>query len=90
MQAILTKHLGPTDFRGARVKAWCEAGEITLSWDHALNVDENHTAAAIVLRDSVGWNDRTMYRGGLPDKGTPNAYAFVFDYASERIEGATS
>jgi hypothetical protein len=36
-QAIQTKWLGPTNFRGSRVKAFCEAGSLTMGWEHGLH-----------------------------------------------------
>jgi hypothetical protein len=45
--AIVTKFLGPTNTRGSRVKAFLPSGlSVTLSWDHALNSQENHHKAA--------------------------------------------
>lgn len=41
-QAITTRFLGPTNFRGSRVKATADAGSVTLSWDYALGIDQNH------------------------------------------------
>lgn len=55
MQVIFTKYQGPTNYRGSRVKAWVpdESPEhresVTLSWDDALNTDENHNAALRAL-----------------------------------------
>jgi hypothetical protein len=46
MYAILTKYLGPTDSRGSRVSASFSSRRLTIVWDDALNVDENHRAAA--------------------------------------------
>ncbi len=54
-QAIQTKYLGPTDNRGARVKAMCDAGSHTVPWDHAADVTDNHTLAAKALADRLGW-----------------------------------
>ena len=54
-QAIVTKYLGPTNTRGARVKASCEAGSLTVSWDYALNPEDNHKAAARALIRQLGW-----------------------------------
>ena len=79
MQAIVTKYLGPTNFRGSRVKATCAAGSLTLSWDDALDVDGNHDAAALALATKLGWRgDRygKMAGGGLP-KGDGSVYVFV-------------
>lgn len=86
-QAIVTKYLGPTDHRGSRVKAIADAGSITLSWDHALNPEDNHRAAAEELARSKGWlwewkgsgKVPARYRlegGGMPQT-TPYAYCFV-------------
>ena len=45
--AIVTKFLGPTNFRGARIKATIPSGKsVTLHWDHALDSSENHLRAA--------------------------------------------
>ncbi len=49
MQAIITKYLCPTNTRGARVKAECAALTVTLSYDHALNMEENHIAICAEL-----------------------------------------
>lgn len=45
--AIITKFLGPSNTRGARVKATMPSGKsVTISWDHAKDSDGNHAAAA--------------------------------------------
>jgi hypothetical protein len=71
-QAIVTKYLGPTNVRGARIKATADAGSITLSWDHALNPERNHRAAAMALAEKYGWQGRFV-GGGMPDN-TGNVY----------------
>jgi hypothetical protein len=55
MQAIETKYLGPTNHRGARIKASCHAGQVTISRDCAMNIDDNHRAAARALITKLGW-----------------------------------
>ena len=72
-QAIVTKYLGPTNHKPGRVKATCEAGSITVSWDHALGVADNHYAACVVLTKKLGWPG-TWQGGGLPNNA---GYAFV-------------
>jgi hypothetical protein len=72
-QAIQTKYIGPSNFRGSRVKASAEAGSITLHWDHALNSEENHTRAAKTFADKYGWSGN-WHIGALPGRG----YAFVW------------
>jgi hypothetical protein len=72
-QAIVTKFLAPTNFKGSRVKATAEAGSVTLSWNHALNGDRNHAAAAQALAQKYKW-DGAYYAGGIPGH---SGYAFV-------------
>ena len=72
--AILTKYIGPTNVRGARVKAYTESGRsITLGWNHALNSEENHEGAAKALAKKMNWT------GTLIGGGTKTGYAFVFE-----------
>ena len=54
-QAIITKFIPCTNHRGSRVKAFCDAGNLTMNWDHALNVDENHERVAKALANKLGW-----------------------------------
>lgn len=82
-QAITTKFLGPTNVRGSRVKATCDAGSITIYWNHAIGVEANHRSAAEALCAKLGWLDNPYYgrlhMGGLPGSG----YVFVFDEDKE-------
>lgn len=55
MQAIQTKYLCPTNSRGSRIKATCEGGSVTVGYDHALNIDDNHRAACEALITKLGW-----------------------------------
>ncbi len=76
-QAITTKYIGPTNFRGSRVKAICQARSLTVAWDDAKDVNENHTQAARALADALGWLEHNdMVGGGLPN-GEGNAYVMV-------------
>ena len=65
-QTIQTKYRGPGNVRGATVTARCDAGRITLGWDHALNPHQNHEAAARALMAKVGWSD-AIQGGALHD-----------------------
>jgi len=71
-QAIQTKFHGPTNTRGARVKATADAGSVTVSWDHAIGIYENHKAAAVALARRYGWPE-DLDGGSLPGSG----YAFI-------------
>ena len=61
MQAIETKYIGPTNYRGSRIKASCERGNITISYDDALNSDEAHIAAADALVAKFVKEDEARY-----------------------------
>lgn len=76
MQAIQSKYLGATNYKPSRIKAWCQAGSITMSYDHGLNIDENHLAVATALVNKLGWNDACY--GGLAGGTLPSGdYCFV-------------
>ncbi len=80
-QAIVTKYLGPTDHRGSRIKATCDAKTLTFPWCDALGLSENHEKAATALAWSLGWLDNNprpmrLVGGGMP-QSTPYAYCFV-------------
>lgn len=73
-KAIETKYLGPTNTRGSRIKAAAEGGlNVTVSYEHALNAAENHTAAARALAEKMSWGGR--YVGG--GKADGRGYVFV-------------
>lgn len=72
-QAIQTKFLPCTNFKGSRVKAIAQAGSIILSWDDALDSDENHAVAAQKLAEKYGWKG-VWHGGALPHS---SGYSFV-------------
>ena len=55
MQAITTKYAGPTNTRGSRIIAKAAAGRVSVGYDHALNLEDNHAAAAQALAEKLGW-----------------------------------
>jgi len=65
LQAIETKFLGPTNTKGARVKATAQCGSKTIPWDHSKNPEDNHKAAAEALIKAWDW-DGVWYIGGSP------------------------
>ncbi len=79
-QAITTTYRGPTNHRGSRVIATCEAKRITVSWDHALNADANHAAAALQLMRELGWDGELL-------PGTPSIALCVASDAETRRTG---
>lgn len=76
MQAIITKYLCPTNHRGSRIKASCQAGSLTIPWDNGLDIDGNHDAACASLLTALGWPAGRWVGGGLPG-GSGNAYVRV-------------
>ena len=76
MQAIITKYLCPTNHRGARIKASCQAGSITVPFEYCA---DPHKFACDALRAKLGWGVDThgeMVSGGLPD-GRGDCFVFV-------------
>lgn len=75
MKAILTRYLGPTNFKGSRICARAEGVKaVILPYSHELDSEGNHRAAAEALAAKYGWTGR-LIGGGLPDE---SGYAFVF------------
>lgn len=87
-QAIETKFFGPGNVRGSRVKAICDAGSITLDWNHRLNGDENHIAAAQALATKLKWPGE-WYGGGLPGdgRGSRRSFGYAFVWAGPVSSG---
>lgn len=76
-QAIITKFHGPTNVRGSRIKATAAAGSVTVHYDHALNQQGNHDAAAKALALKLDWKG-AWYAGGLPSQDG-NCYVWDAD-----------
>jgi hypothetical protein len=55
MQAIETRWLGPTDTKGSRIVARCDARRLVVSWDHGQSQEQNHRDAARKLIRELGW-----------------------------------
>jgi hypothetical protein len=66
-QAITTKYLPYTNTKPSRVKATTSSGiSLTMSYDHELSADGNHTAVAKALVEKLGWQG-VWVAGGLPN-----------------------
>ena len=72
-QAIQTKYIGPTDTKGSRIKAWCQAGSLTIPMDHSLGLEERHAKAAEMLAAKLG-RDWDYIQGGSP---SGDGYVFI-------------
>lgn len=73
-QAIITKYIGPTNHRGSRIKVTANAGTMTVSWDHSLDVEANHRDAARQFAAKYQWVGR-WFGGALPNR--LGGYCFV-------------
>ena len=74
MKAISTRFIGPTNMRGARIKADDGDGNsITIGYPHASRMGSDaHAVAALALAKKMGW------QGDLVSGGTGTGWAFIF------------
>jgi hypothetical protein len=73
MKAIETRYLGPTDYRGSRIKATDGDGNsATISYPYELSGEDCHRLAADALLNKMGWT------GKLAGGSTKQGYVFVF------------
>ena len=83
MQAIICKYFGPTNVKGSRIKAQCEAGSITIDYPHELSGQAVYRKAAEALVSKLGWTHQNygeLLGGQLPS----GEYAFVFNNAASK------
>lgn len=78
LQAIVTTYHPPTNTRGARVSAKCDAGSVSVPWSYELAQGEEHARAAEALCRKLGWNG--ALRGGAVGRG----YVWVFIDSTSR------
>ena len=65
MKAIISKYLGPTDYRGSRIRATAEGGHsVTVGYD--CGSSDPHREAVKALLIKTGWKGN-MVSGGMPD-----------------------
>lgn len=53
MQSVTIKYLGPTNLKGSRLKAFAEAGSVTIPYPHELNHDEGRAKALKAFLDKM-------------------------------------
>jgi len=75
MIAITTKHLAPTNTRGARIKATAKGWSATISYRYELSDEALHFEAVkeLVIKHSLDWDISKMVYGG-----TNSGYVFCF------------
>ena len=81
-QANTTKYIGPTNFRGSRIKATAAAGSVNIPSDGSLSLDARHAKAAQALAEKFGWSG-VWYAGGMPD-GRGNVYVNAENLTDQR------
>ena len=73
MQCITTKYMGPTDTKGARIKATISSGKISATIPYPHEDSRNaHALAALKLARKIGWT------GTLIEGSTKTGSVFVF------------
>jgi hypothetical protein len=73
MKAITTKYIGPTNYRGSRIKASDEDhNSITIPYPHELSGEEVYRKAAVALCVKMKWSTN------LVAGGTKDGYVFCF------------
>ena len=74
MQYINTKYLRPTNTLGGRIKAKASSADqtLTIAYDHALDCEQAHAKAAMMLANLLDWKGE--YAAGGNDTG----YVFAF------------
>ncbi len=72
MQAIVTKYIPATNYRGSRIKASCAFGSVTIPYPHELTGMAVHRAAADALVAKLFPNLKALplLGGELPDGRT--------------------
>lgn len=73
-KTIQTKYLPTTNKKPSRVKAWCEAGSLILSWDHGLSTEQMHARVARQLQSKLGWGELKLIGAALPNS---KGYIFI-------------
>jgi hypothetical protein len=78
MVIIKTKHIGPTNHRGARIKASANGFSATISYPYAESYENAHFEAvkALVAKHSLDWDISRMGYGS-DDSG----YYFTFNHS---------
>lgn len=73
---IRTKYLGPTDTRGARIKAWCGETSVTIPYPYELNTEDAHTEAASKLADILHGFDEERIEYAVARSTQDDGYCF--------------
>ena len=90
LASIKTKYLGPTNFKPSRVSVTDDAafGEkprrLVVSWDHALNPQQNHAKAArLWVKKYITLENARLADVGL---GFGGEYFWTWDFGTEEVK----
>lgn len=72
LQAIETRFLGATNYRGARIKASCQADSVTIPYSYEGAEHMEHWRAAQKLIEKMNWPPEGWNCGGIK-----TGYVFV-------------
>jgi hypothetical protein len=73
---IRTKYLGPTNTRGARIKAWAGDRSVTIPYPYELNVEDAHAEAAAKLHDKMYGQDDGRFEYAVARSTKDDGYCF--------------
>lgn len=68
---IKTSYVGPTDFKGSKIKASFNGKTLSMPYDYSLNSEERHRKAAKAFADKHG-----LTLGEMADKDHAKGYYF--------------
>lgn len=83
MQAIITKYLPATNFKGSRIRAKCDRGSILISYPHELSGEAVHLYAARELVKRFAAQDFNQYKTP-PEKILGSSQRFAAAYLMAR------
>lgn len=87
MQAITVIFLGPTNTLGARLKATCQAGSVTIPFDYS--VSGNYTRewqAALALIRKMEWDTHGDIWVAGDTKDGETVFTAKYDYTTFKVE----
>lgn len=80
-QAIETKYIGPSNTKGSRIKASCQRGSITISYNDGLSSENAHIEAIEALCRKFAIEDQKEYGSDIDSNPwlDPKAYGWKKD-----------
>lgn len=73
---IRTRYLGPTNTRGARIRATNGARSVTIPYPYQLSREDAHAEAALTLHDKLHPHDEGRFEYAVTRDEADNGYIF--------------